>query len=111
MCFTGWVAETKRQTQALFVLFEYGAQLANVVHLIAKACMGNRRHLYSYARQEQQVTDYLRRNECLLLPDNFESVCGHTSESETLLNESELEKLLEVMKRLPVVKVDDRPTF
>ena len=66
----------------LFTSFEYGAGLCRVLHELGTTLRGVSFARLSLVQQREWITDYLRRNPCLLIWDNFENAVHHLDDVE-----------------------------
>jgi len=98
--FARWLDETQGRSTIFFTSFEHGATLSRVVNLVGRKIWGDKFSQYPEEKQVQGVLNYLKKNPCLLIWDNFEPVAGFPTGNEPLLSADERENLQRFLKEL-----------
>ncbi len=98
--FGRWLDETQGRSTIFFTSFEHGATLSRVVNQVGRKIWGDKFSQYQEEKQVQGVLNYLKKNPCLLIWDNFEPVAGFPTGNEPLLSADERENLQRFLKEL-----------
>ncbi|KAB8318805.1 tetratricopeptide repeat protein [Tolypothrix campylonemoides VB511288] len=98
--FARWLDETQGRSTIFFTSFEHGAGLSHVVNLVGRKIWGDKFSQYQEEKQVQGVLNYLKKNPCLLIWDNFEPVAGFPTGNEPLLSADERDNLQRFLKEL-----------
>lgn len=98
--FARWLDETQGRSLIFFTSFEHGAGLSHIVNQVGRQVWGGKFSQYPAEKQQTGAINYLKKNPCLLIWDNFEPVAGFPAGNEALLSASERDNLQWFLKQL-----------